>query len=70
MTTRRSIGFLGLLLVMGGLTLTLPGCGGGGPAGETLPTGELKLTPSTNAKGEVIGTAQDEYKTAQPPVAK
>ena len=62
MSTRRridvSVAFLGVTLAAG-----LAGCGGA--AQETLPTGEVKIVPPLNPKGDA-GPVTEEYKSLSP----
>ena len=53
MLKRRKIGVLGMLVTLGAMTATLPGCGGGAPNG-TSPTGETKPVMDPAYKGGAI----------------
>jgi hypothetical protein len=61
MSSRRRIGVSVSLLGMT-LAVVLAGCGGGGSM-ETAPTGEVKIVPPLNPKGENTGAVSDEYKS-------
>jgi hypothetical protein len=50
MTMRRTIG---VLVTLGAMTATLPGCGGGG-SGEVSPTGEVKPVMAPDYKGGAV----------------
>ena len=53
MSKLRRIGVVGLLVTLGAMTATLPGCGGGG-SGEVSSTGEVKPVMDPNYKGGAI----------------
>ncbi len=53
MPMRRMIGVLVILVTLGAMTATLPGCGGGG-SGETSSTGEVKPVMAPDYKGGAI----------------
>jgi hypothetical protein len=53
MSKRRRIGVLGMLVVLGAMTMALPGCGGGG-SGEVSSTGEVKPVMAPDYKGGAV----------------
>jgi len=55
MSTWRRTSFRGILAVVIGLAIVLPGCGGGGGAGGTTgPNAEVKIEPPKDASGKEI----------------
>jgi hypothetical protein len=53
MSMRRMIGVLGMLVTLGAMMATLPGCGGGG-SGDVSSTGEVKPVMAPDYKGGAV----------------
>jgi hypothetical protein len=60
----RRLGFTALFLGVSGLAMTLSGCGGDG-AQEKTSSGEVKIAPVENPKGESL-PVNEEFKKLSP----